>query len=417
MKSIILTIGDELLIGQVVNTNATWLGEQLTLHGIDVLRADTVGDEIDQIEAALARAFDEADLVITTGGLGPTHDDVTKTAVAQFFGVPFRFDEEVFARIEARFTARGVPMPESNRSQAMIPAGFEVLPNPVGTAPGLWFSGEVDGRERMLAVLQGVPHEMKTLFQREVLPRLNGRDGLRAIAHRTLLTAGIGESMLQERIGDLSDLLGQDLRLAYLPGGGTVRLRLTAYGDNAAIVAARLDALEARLRERAGKYIFGTGDETLEAVVGRMLVERGMTIALAESCTGGRVADRLTNVSGASTYVLGAVVAYCNSVKTRLLDVDPVVLEQEGAVSETVARQMARGIRERVGASIGVSTTGIAGPTGGTPDKPVGTVWIGYADAHGEHAVLRRFFDDRILNKELTATAVLDLIRRFLAGD
>ncbi len=414
MKAHILTVGDELLIGQVVNTNAAWLGEQLTLRGVDVLQAGTVGDDIDAIVSALDRAFSEAELVITTGGLGPTHDDITKVAIAQFFGVELQFREEVLDRIRERFARRGVRMPESNRTQAMVPDGFEVLPNPAGTAPGLWYAGEAGGRKRLLAVLQGVPHEMKTLFQREVLPRLGAHKDLRVIGHRTLLTAGIGESNLQERLGDLSDVLGPALRLAYLPSGSGVRLRLTAFGEDRDEVEARLDGLEARLRANVDAYVYGTDDDTLEAAVGRLLAARGLRLAIAESCTGGHIADRLTDVSGSSNYVVGAVVAYCNGVKTGVLGVDPGVLEREGAVSETVARQMARGVRDRLGADIGLSTTGIAGPTGGTPEKPVGMVWIGYADADGDCAVLRRFVDDRILNKELSATAALDLVRRRL---
>lgn len=414
MKACILTIGDELLIGQVVNTNAAWLGEQLTLRGVEVSAAVTVGDDESAIVAALDRAFADAELVVTTGGLGPTHDDVTKLAVARYFGRDLRFDEAVLERIRERFARRGVPMPESNRTQAMLPEGFEVLPNPAGTAPGLWHADVVDGRKRLLAVLQGVPHEMKTLFQQSVLPRLAEYKDLLVIAHRTLLTAGIGESNLAERLGDLSAFLGPMLRLAYLPGGTGVRLRLTAFGEDRADVEARLDALEAHLRDRAGRYVYGTNDDTLEGVVGAMLAGRGLRLAVAESCTGGHVADRLTNVSGSSAYVVGGVLAYSNRVKVDVLGVDPGVLDREGAVSEAVARQMARGVRERLGADIGLSTTGVAGPTGGSPEKPVGTVWIGYADAEGDFALLRRFVDDRILNKELSATAALDLVRRRL---
>lgn len=414
MKAEILTIGDELLIGQIVNTNAAWLGEQLNLMGVEVTRMVTVGDDAGAIVAALDEAFRSAELVITTGGLGPTHDDVTKVAVARYFGVEMQFDEDTFERIRQRFARRGLRMAESNRSQAMVPEGFDMLPNPVGTAPGLWYAGEQGGRKRLLAVLQGVPHEMKTLMQDEVLPRLYAHKDLQVIGHRTLLTAGIGESSLQEQIGDLSAYLGPRLRLAFLPGTGGVRLRLSAYGDDAAEVEARLDRLEAHLRARAEKYIYGMNGDTLEAVVGRLLRERGYTVAVAESCTGGHVTHQLTNVSGSSSYVVGSIIAYSNAVKVGLLDVDPDVLDADGAVSEAVARQMARGVRARLGADVGVSTTGVAGPTGGTPDKPVGTVWIGYADAERDFAVLLRLVQDRILNKELTTTAVLNLLRRQL---
>lgn len=412
-----MTVGDELLIGQVVNTNAAWMGEQLSLAGVDVRRVLTLGDRAEAIHAALADAYRTSELVIVTGGLGPTHDDVTRDAVAGFFGAALRLNEAVLEHIQARFAARGYEMPSSNRKQAMVPEGFEVLPNPIGTAPGLWYAGEgTDVRPRVLAVLPGVPSEMRALMESEVLPRLRKRKGLRVIRHRTLLTTGIGESNLQERIGDLSSRLSEDVRLAYLPGPSGVRLRLTAAGEDRDGVEDELDRLEAYLRERVAPYLFGTGTQTLEALVGEMLKARGQTIAVAESCTGGFVLNRLTNIPGSSAYVVGGVVAYGNGVKMSKLGVSGAALEQEGAVSEAVARQMARGIRERLGADIGIATTGVAGPSGGTPEKPVGTVWIGYADASGEEARLLRLAKDRLLNKALTSAAVLNEVRRRLSG-
>ena len=416
MKAELITIGDELLIGQVVNTNAAWAGEQLDLAGVDVLRMVTLGDDIEAIQAALADAYRTSELVIITGGLGPTHDDITREAIAGFFGAELRPDPDVLAHIERRFARRGYTMPVSNQRQAMVPEGFEVLPNPVGTAPGLWLAEE-GPPPRLLAVVPGVPHEMRALMEGEVLPRLRKRKGLRFIRHRTLLTAGIGESNLQERLGDLAGWLGDGLRLAYLPGGGSVRLRASASGDDQQTVERRLDAFEAHLRERIGLYFFGTGTETLEAAVGKMLKARGQTLAVAESCTGGFVLNRLTNVPGSSAYVVGGVVAYGNAVKAEQLGVSEAALEEEGAVSEVVARQMAEGIRERLRADVGVSTTGVAGPSGGTPEKPVGTVWIGYADASGSQARLLSLATDRLLNKQLTSTAVLNDLRQRLNGE
>ncbi len=412
MQATIVTIGDELLIGQVVDTNAAWIGEQLSLMGVSVACMVTLGDDEDAIARELARAWAATDLVLVTGGLGPTHDDVTRAAVARFAGRPLVFHADVYEQIAARFAARGRSIPASNRTQAMVPEGFEVLPNPVGTAPGLWFEAAVEGRERVLVVLPGVPHEMRTLMREQVLPRLGRREGLGVIVHRTLLTAGIGESNLQEAIGDLGPYLGPGQRLAFLPGSGGVRLRLTGLGDDRAAVEARLAELEAYLRSRIGPYLYGEGDDTLEAVVGRLLKARGLTIAAAESCTGGHVLNRLTNVSGSSAYVVGGIVAYSNAVKIGWLGVDPAVIEEQGAVCEACALQMARGVRERFGADIGVSTTGVAGPTGGTPDKPVGTVWLGYADAEGNRAVQMHFGVDRLINKERSVTALLDLVRR-----
>lgn len=418
MRAVLLTIGDELLIGQVVDTNAAWLGEQLSLLGIDVIRTVTVGDDLVELGRELARAVVESDLVVTTGGLGPTHDDVTREAIAEVYGVDLEFHRETFDRILRRFESRGRRMPDSNRTQALVPAGFTVLPNPAGTAPGLWHEGDSsgdDGDDRgMVAVLPGVPHEMKRLFRDEVQPRVLKRGDVRMIEHLTLRTAGIGESNLQDAIGDLSDVMQDTLRLAYLPSTTGVRLRLTAFGKSGSDVRSQLLELEGLLRERIGRFIYGTENESLEGVVGRLLGERNLTIAVAESCTGGYVAHTITNVSGSSSYMLGGVIAYSNRIKTNLLGVDPLVLEGDGAVSEAVARQMAAGIREHMDADIGVSTTGIAGPTGGTPEKPVGTVWIGYADRSRVEARLLRLVEERLLNKELTTTLLLDHIRRNL---
>lgn len=406
-----VTVGDELLIGQVVDTNAAWIGEQLNLVGARVTCNITVGDDDADIQRALARAFEEAELVLVTGGLGPTHDDVTREAVAAFFGAPLSLDEAVLAALEERFSKRGRPMASINRRQAMVPQGFTVLPNPKGTAPGLWYAEAQGEEERLIAVLPGVPHEMKYLLEAEVLPRLRERSGLEFIEHRTLLTTGIGESSLEDKMGDLSAYLNHSVRLASLPSTSGVRLRLTGRGSAVADVVADLDRLEAYLRERVGRYIFGAGDETLEGVVGRLLRERNLTVAVAESCTGGHVANRMTNVGGSSSYFLGGIIAYGNHVKYDLLGVPDDVLERDGAVSEAVARHMAVGVRRQLGADIGVSTTGIAGPGGGTEDKPVGTVWVGFADANGDRAVHFHFVDDRILNKELTGTAVLNMLR------
>ncbi|WP_456426220.1 competence/damage-inducible protein A [Rhodocaloribacter sp.] len=411
MTAEILTIGDELLIGQIVNTNAAWIGERLSLLGVEVARMVTIGDGEAVIRAAIEEAVARAGVVIITGGLGPTHDDVTRNALARAFGVPLVYDEQMFEAVKERFAGRGYAMPESNRTQALRPAGFVALPNPVGTAPGLWRAETKDGRTRVVAALPGVPHEMKTLMEREVLPRLRAFGDRHVIRHKTLLTTGIGESHLQELIGDLSAFLGPNLGLAFLPSTSGVRLRITARGEDAEEVEERLRGLEEELRSRIGKYVFGEDDDTLEGVVGEMLRVRGLTIATAESCTGGLVCHRLTNVSGSSAYVLGGVVAYANAVKKDVLGVDPEALETYGAVSEAVARQMAEGARRRLGASVAVSTTGIMGPTGGTPEKPVGTVWVGFAGADGSWARRYRFAHDRRTNKALTSTMALNMVR------
>jgi len=417
MTATLLSIGDELLIGQVVNTNAAWLGERLNALGVSVQRMEVVGDEAADIRHELRRALAETDLVIITGGLGPTHDDITKRAVADELDRPLEFHDDLMDEVRRKFEGRERRMSESNRQLAEVPTGFEALANPVGTAPGLWFEGAVDaagGATRTLVILPGVPHEMRRLMQEAVLPRLTARNGEVALVQKTLLTVGRGESDLADALGPYADRLGPSLRLAFLPNYGVVRLRITALGETRAEAEARLANFEAYVREHIGEHVFGEGDDTLEAAVGRMLRERGLTLATAESCTGGLLSHRLTNIPGSSAYYCGGVVVYGNSQKIVLLDVDEAALHRDGAVSEAVAMQLAEGVRTRLHADLGIATTGIAGPTGGTPGKPVGTVWIGYADEYGPYAVRLQFTNDRLLNKRLSVTAALAILRRQL---
>jgi nicotinamide-nucleotide amidase len=411
MTATLITVGDEILIGQIVNTNAAWLGERLGLEGISLRRSVSVPDRIADILDELHEAWGASDLVLLTGGLGPTHDDLTREALAAYFEAPLVHHAPTMARIEARFAARGRPMPARNRVQALVPEGFDVLDNDHGTAPGLY----VTRSGKHLAALPGVPIEMKHLVEERLLPRL-GRDG-RVIRHRTLLTAGVGESSLADEIGDLSPWLDERTRLAFLPSMGTVRLRVTAEGDDVAEVEARAERFVAHLRARAGRALVGEAPITLEGALGDLLRARGDTLAVAESCTSGHLLDRLTDVPGASEYVLGGIVAYCNFVKTAVLGVHERMLIEEGAVSEAVARRMAEGVRVRMGATYALSTTGVAGPGGGTPDKPVGTVWIGLAGPDGSFARRFQFGPDRRTNKQLAATTAIDLLRRLLARE
>ncbi len=406
MKATILTIGDELLIGQVQDTNAAWLARELNGLGIAVRRVVTVGDDSATIGTALSAAMAASGLVLATGGLGPTHDDVTREAVAAHFGVPLHVHADVLRAVEHFFAERGRAMPPLGERVALVPNGFTPLANAVGTAPGLWYEGAAT-----LVLLPGVPREMKSIYHQEIVPRLQRLLPEDGILHRTLCTAGIGESDLQELIGDISCLAGPDLSLASLPRPGQVRLRLTARGRAA---AARLHALETHVRARVRSHVYGTDEDTLEGVLGAMLRCRGLTVAVAESCTGGLVLHRLTNVPGASDYVVGGVVAYADSIKRCLMGVPAAVLETEGAVSRTVALQMARSVRGRFGASIGVGVTGIAGPGGGSVGKPVGTTWIAFSDGTREVAVRHLFGRHREANKIRSAVAALDLVRRQL---
>lgn len=412
MRAHLLTIGDELLIGQTTNTNAAWLGDRLSRMGVEVERTVTVGDDPDRMREELDRSARRATLLLVTGGLGPTHDDVTREVVSDYFDAPLRTDDDILARIRRYYERRGRQMPSAGPKLAQVPEGFEVLENPVGAAVGLWHETTVHGGERLVGVLPGVPEEMKGIFEGTVEPRLEERADLRDVAYRTLITSGIAESLLQERLDDLTDMLDETLHLAYLPSTSGVRLRLTAADGHDASAEDRLDRLEARIRDRAEHHVIGTGDVTLEEVLGDQLRSEGRTIATAESATGGLMGHRLTGISGSSDYYMGSVVAYANDVKRSVLGVEADVIDKHGAVSEPVAVQMAEGVRDRLDVDVGIATTGIAGPGGGTPEKPVGTVWLGYADEVRSRAVQQQFVEDRTLNKELFASAALDLVRR-----
>jgi nicotinamide-nucleotide amidase len=410
MTAQLLTIGDELLIGQTTNTNAAWLGQRLSRLGIRVGRTVTMSDTRDAIQQELDRAYQDARLVVCTGGLGPTHDDVTRDVVGEYFDAPLYTDDALLDRVRQYYNRRDRDMPASAPALAQVPEGFEPLENPVGAAVGLWYEAP---DERIVVLLPGIPDEMTSIFDASVEPRLEALPGVGEVHHRTLVTAGIGETALQERLGDLSDALRDDVHLAYLPSTSGVRLRLSADGREADATA-RLNEVEAVIRERAGDYVIGTGDVTLEEALGGLLRDCDATIAAAESATGGLIGHRLTGVSGSSDYFRGSIVAYANRVKQAVLGVKAEAIREHGAVSEAVAVQMAAGVRETLGTTIGVSTTGIAGPTGGTPDKPVGTVWVGVADEDGAHARRHQFVEDRGLNKELFASAALEQARHRL---
>jgi len=410
MNAHLLTIGDEILIGQTTNTNAAWLGRRLSRLGVRMGRTVTMSDTRDAIQRELDRAYQDARLVVCTGGLGPTHDDLTREVVADYFNASLYTDDALLDRVRRYYNQRDREMPDSGPALARVPEGFDLLENPVGAAVGLWYKAP---DERIVVLLPGIPAEMKAIFDASVEPRLEELPGVDEVQHRTLVTAGIPETALQERLGDLSDALRDDVHLAYLPSTSGVRLRLSADAD-APDATARLDEVEAVIRERAGNYIIGTGDVTLEEVLGDLLRDRDATIAAAESATGGLIGHRLTGVSGSSDYFLGSIVAYANPVKQHVLGVKEETLREHGAVSEAVAEQMAEGTRAALDATVGISTTGIAGPAGGTPDKPVGTVWIGYADAAGAYARRFQFVEDRALNKELFASAALECARRGL---
>ncbi|HDQ45081.1 MAG TPA: competence/damage-inducible protein A [bacterium] len=407
----ILSIGDELLTGFIVNGNAAWIGERLTRAGHRVRRVTVTGDRDEEIAGAFSEAVRRSQAVIATGGLGPTGDDRTRYAVAQILKCPLRFFPEYHDRIRKRFEERDMPLPESNRVQAEIPEQAEPIPNPVGTAPGIAFQlGKVP-----CFVLPGVSAEMRVMLTEWVLPRLQGSGPPEVFESRLLKTANISESGLQDRLHGF-DSLFPGVRLAFLPRRAGVVLRLMVFAVSTENALRELDAAEEFLRKQAGGVIYGRDGEEIEDVVGRLLLAKGWRVAVAESCTGGLIAHRLTRVPGSSRYFERGIVAYSNAAKMQHLGVPEEMIREYGAVSPETARAMAEGIRNLSGADTGVSVTGIAGPEGGTPEKPVGLVYAGFADSTRVLVERHRFPGDRHLNQERSAVAALDLVRRALGG-
>lgn len=409
MKAEIITIGDELLIGQVINTNQAYIAEKLNGIGIHINKMTTVGDDLNGILAAFGEAWSQHDVVIVTGGLGPTHDDVTKKAACEFFKTELVRNEELLARIRELTKQWNRPWSESYEEQTLFPAKAKLVPNPVGTAGGMLFEEGI----KSLIILPGVPYEMKEMIDGSVVGILAAKVSGSVIRHLTLKTTGIPESMLATQLGNLDEIL-QGAKLAFLPSSTGVRMRITVMDETGERADRRILEVEQRIREKVQKYIYGLNDEELEETIGRILKERKLTLAVAESCTGGLIASKITDVSGSSTYFERAVVAYSNRSKVDLLGVSESLIAAHGAVSREVAEAMAAGVRLIAGTDIGISTTGIAGPTGGSEDKPVGLVWIGYADADSTIALRFQFGTQRLRVKERASQAALELLRRKL---
>ena len=415
----LITIGDELLLGFTIDTNAAHISRVLAASGIEIVRRTTVGDEADKIAQAVREALDRTGAVITTGGLGPTSDDLTKPAIARIFGRAMKLDEAIAARLEERWRTRfpNSVFPSTNRTQAEIPEGARILVNRHGTAPGIWLE---DDRGRWVAMMPGVPREMRGMLAEELLPEIRTRmKGVESVVlSGTLRTTGIAESAIAELLGpnflgDPQSELGS-LPLAYLPGVAGVDLRVTAKGMAPARAQKLVKEAIVKLRSRVEAYAYGEDDADLAAIVLDRCRALKLKLAVAESCTGGMLGERITGVPGSSDVFLGGVIAYHNDVKETLLGVRAEDLQRHGAVSEEVALQMAAGVRERTGADVGVSVTGIAGPAGGTPEKPVGLVWIAI---HSSEAKARRFHvvGDRAEIRQRAAQAALEMVRRTLA--
>ena len=391
MKATIITIGDEILIGQILDTNSRYISRALNAHGIVVAERTSIGDNRSQIVDTLDRALSQSEVVIITGGLGPTKDDITKHTLCDYFGSKLRYDEVEAEHIRTMLAARNIAFNDLNRGQAMMPECCTVLHNAHGTAPGMWF--EQNGR--VVVSLPGVPFEMQHLIDEEVMPRLKARFELREIVHRTMITFGIAESILAERIAKWEEALPDYIRLAYLPAPNVVRLRLSAYEVEGKEVRHEIDNLFEELRSIIPDNIAGFEEASVEELVHNILINKGLTLATAESCTGGAIASKFTAQAGASAYFLCGVVSYSNESKNSVLGVEMSDITQFGAVSEQVAMAMAQGARAISGADFAISTTGIAGPTGGSKEKPVGTVWIGVATPNRCFAVLKNCGTDR----------------------
>lgn len=408
----ILSIGDELLIGQTINTNAGWMGEQLALSGIRSKRVLTIGDDKQEIIEALNNV--NTDIVLITGGLGPTKDDITKHTLCEYFNTKLIRHPEIEARINAFFEQMGRDPLEVNRAQADLPETCRVIPNDRGTASGMWF--KKDGK--VYVSMPGVPYEMKAMMQATVIPMLQDEFLPPAIVHRTVLTTGMGESYLAERIAEWEDGLNAlGIKLAYLPSPGLVKLRLSTYAsDNPIEARKRVDEQAAELYKKIPELIFGEGDDTLPAAVGRLLKQQEKTLSIAESCTGGYVSHLITSVPGSSAYFTGGVVSYANAVKMEELGIPAGMLKLEGAVSKPVVENMASGVREALKTDWSIAISGVAGPDGGTPEKPVGTVWIAVAGPKGVVSKMGQFSGNRVLVIKRSGYAALGMLRRALLG-
>jgi nicotinamide-nucleotide amidase len=420
MQAEVISIGDELLIGQVVNTNASFITARLDEIGIPTNRVVTVGDTPDSIRQQLQESLEKADLIVTTGGLGPTNDDLTKKVIADFFGLGYEFNQEAYDQCKARFDRRGVQMPESNRSQGEVISGSVVLQNTRGTAPGMILKDLKGYPGKYVVIMPGVPYEMEEMVRLSVQPFFIPLSR-QCIKHTTLMTAGIGESTLSEMIGDEKEWIGKGSSLAYLPHSAGVRLRVTTRGALHDEVTEENEASVSEVVKRVGKFLYATTDMPLEEYVGKLLKDRGLRMSAAESCTGGLIAHRITNVPGSSDYFDAGFVVYSNEAKVRSLGVSSETLERFGAVSEEVAIEMAQGCLTKIGSDIAVSTTGIAGPGGATETKQVGMVCIGLVtnEKLGSRKIAKTmtFTSDRLRNKDRFSEAALNLIRTVLTEE
>ena len=408
MKAAIITIGDEILIGQTIDTNSAWIGSELSKSGFDVFRITSVHDGREDILYALDEVTGKADVAIITGGLGPTSDDITKPVLCEFFNTRLVMNGEVLKMIEEMMGRRKNPMNENNRRQAFVPESCRVLKNAKGTAPGMWF--EKDGT--IFISMPGVPSEMQYIMSEHVIPELNKRFKSQVILHRNIMTYGTFEARLAEILTDFEKGLPANIKLAYLPSSGVIKLRLTGRGKDYNELNELLSGQVSELYRIIPEFIYGENEDSLEKVVGDLLKEKNQTVCTAESCTGGEIAHLITGIPGSSLYYKGSVIAYANSVKTRILNIPDEILSEYGAVSEEVVSYMANETRKLLATDYCIATSGIAGPDGGTESKPVGTLWMAVSSEMGTVTEKRIFGIDRITNIKRFSLAALNLLRK-----
>ena len=408
MKAEIITIGDELLIGQTVDTNSAWIGAELSRLGFDIFKKTSIHDNRADILEALEAACTKANLVLITGGLGPTSDDITKPTLCEFFGTRLVMNNEVLQMVEEMMKRRGFPMNENNRKQAEVPESCRVLKNATGTAPGMWF----EKNDTIFISMPGVPFEMKYIMTEHVLPDLKHRFRSQVILHRNIMTYGMPEARLAERLDGFEQSLPPEIKLAYLPSAGIIKLRLTATGRDNKMLNSLIENQVRKLYAEIPGYIYGENEESMEMVVGKLLNETGGSVCTAESCTGGRIAQMITSIPGSSGYYKGSIIAYDNQVKIRILEISGELIEEFGAVSEQVVKRMAVNAKSLLKTDFAVATSGIAGPGGGSETKPVGTLWIAVASEKDTVAEKHVFGTDRINNIDRFSVAALNLLRQ-----
>ncbi len=410
MKVHILTIGDEILIGQIINTNAAWMGEYMTTRGAQITGITTVADQKKSILAGLEYALSLADVVLISGGLGPTKDDITKKTLADYFGAEMYFHQETYDSILSLFARFGKPSTEAHKEQAFMPKGAEILKNKKGTAPGMWFEKD----EKIIVSMPGVPYEMKYLMEYEVGTKLFERFSISPTIYRTIMTAGEGESRIADKISNITDKFPSHFKLAFLPNLGTVRLRLGVEGKDAIKSKEELKIAVSEITEAIPELVYAYDEMKLEQKLMELMIDAKISLSTAESCTGGYLSHRLTSFSGSSAFFKGGIIAYSNDIKHKELKVSEKTLKNHGAVSEETVKEMAKGVLAAFGSDLSISISGIAGPTGGTKEKPVGTIWLAICNENLTETYKLQLGKDRLKNIEYTGNYALNALRRFV---